>query len=74
MVEQNEEITRKLSSNLLAIAKRHEGYQTLWNLCSDHNDLELLRSLMVWMQTINSLMNGSIWVIFFYPLGVKLLK
>ncbi|KAJ9551537.1 LOW QUALITY PROTEIN: hypothetical protein OSB04_015582 [Centaurea solstitialis] len=44
--EQNEEIMQKLSSNLLAIAKRHEGYQTLWNLCFDHNDLELLRSLM----------------------------
>lgn len=44
--EQNEEILQKLSSNLLAIAKRHEGYQTLWNLCFDHNDLELLRSLM----------------------------
>ncbi|KAI3497232.1 hypothetical protein L1887_39700 [Cichorium endivia] len=44
--EQNDDITQKLSSNLLAIAKRHEGYQTLWNLCFDHNDLELLRSLM----------------------------
>ncbi|KAI3755663.1 hypothetical protein L1987_55468 [Smallanthus sonchifolius] len=44
--EQNKEIAHKLSSNLLAIAKRHEGYQTLWNLCFDHNDLELLRSLM----------------------------
>ncbi|XP_023747416.1 nuclear pore complex protein NUP133 [Lactuca sativa] len=44
--EQNSEISQKLSSNLLAIAKRHEGYQTLWNLCFDHNDLELLRSLM----------------------------
>lgn len=47
--EQNSEISQKLSSNLLAIAKRHEGYQTLWNLCFDHNDLELLRSLMVCM-------------------------
>ncbi|XP_071736708.1 nuclear pore complex protein NUP133 [Rutidosis leptorrhynchoides] len=44
--EQNKEITQKITSNLLAIAKRHEGYQTLWNLCFDHNDLELLRSLM----------------------------
>ncbi|KAK9077399.1 hypothetical protein SSX86_005736 [Deinandra increscens subsp. villosa] len=44
--EQKKEVTQRLSSNLLAIAKRHEGYQTLWNLCSDHNDLELLRSLM----------------------------
>nr|XP_043628339.1 nuclear pore complex protein NUP133 isoform X2 [Erigeron canadensis] len=43
--EQNGNITQRLS-NLLAIAKRHEGYQTLWNLCFDHNDLELLRSLM----------------------------
>ncbi|PWA97689.1 nucleoporin, Nup133/Nup155-like protein [Artemisia annua] len=46
MEEHDKEITQKLSSNLLAIAKRHEGYQTLWNLCFDHNDLELLRSLM----------------------------
>lgn len=42
--DQNKEITQKLSFNLLAIAKRHEGYQTLWNLCFDN--LELLRSLM----------------------------
>lgn len=45
--EQNEEIFRKLSSDLLSIAKRHEGYQTLWNMCCDLNDSELLKSLMV---------------------------
>ncbi|XP_076915342.1 nuclear pore complex protein NUP133-like isoform X1 [Bidens hawaiensis] len=44
--DHNKDIVQKLPSNLLAIAKRHEGYQTLWNLCFDHNDLELLRSLM----------------------------
>ncbi|KAK9284642.1 hypothetical protein L1049_023818 [Liquidambar formosana] len=44
--EQNEEILRKLSSGLLSIAKRHEGYQTLWNICCDLNDTVLLRNLM----------------------------
>ncbi|KAL8264476.1 hypothetical protein R6Q59_022606 [Mikania micrantha] len=46
MEEQNKEIAQKLSSNLLAIAKRHEGYQTLWNICFDYNDMKLLGSLM----------------------------
>lgn len=63
MDEQNGEIAQKLSSNLPAIAKRHEGYQTLWNLCFDHNDLELLRSLMVCMQTSYSV---DSFVSFFY--------
>ncbi|XP_059662894.1 nuclear pore complex protein NUP133 [Cornus florida] len=44
--EQVEVILRQLSSNLLSIAKRHEGYQTLWNICCDLNDAELLRNLM----------------------------
>ncbi|KAL6975608.1 hypothetical protein U1Q18_024400 [Sarracenia purpurea var. burkii] len=44
--EQSEAILRDLSSHLLSIAKRHEGYQTLWNLCCDLNDSELLRNLM----------------------------
>ncbi|CAK9180411.1 unnamed protein product [Ilex paraguariensis] len=44
--EQNEEIVKELSSSILSIAKRHEGYQTLWNICSDLNDFELLRNLM----------------------------
>lgn len=35
-----------LSSNLLSIAKRHEGYQTMWSICCDLDDSELLRSLM----------------------------
>ncbi|KAG9158549.1 hypothetical protein Leryth_021607 [Lithospermum erythrorhizon] len=43
---QYEEILETLSSGVLAIAKRHEGYQTLWNICSDLNDFELLRGLM----------------------------
>ncbi|XP_058070662.1 nuclear pore complex protein NUP133 [Magnolia sinica] len=37
---------RELSSPLLSIAKRHEGYQTLWNICCDLNDTGLLRTLM----------------------------
>ncbi|GKV18340.1 hypothetical protein SLEP1_g28739 [Rubroshorea leprosula] len=44
--EQKEENLRKLSSNLLSIAKRHEGYQTIWDICCDLNDSVLLRDLM----------------------------
>ncbi|XP_027061322.2 nuclear pore complex protein NUP133-like [Coffea arabica] len=43
---QNDEVIRKLSSKLLHIAKRHEGYQTLWSICCDLNDSELLKNLM----------------------------
>ncbi|KAF8414232.1 hypothetical protein HHK36_002232 [Tetracentron sinense] len=47
LIEERKEIfLRDLSSPLLAIAKRHEGYQTLWNICCDLNDTVLLRSLM----------------------------
>ncbi|CAL5391045.1 unnamed protein product [Camellia sinensis] len=44
--EQSEANLRKLSLHLLSIAKRHEGYQTMWNICFDLNDSELLRNLM----------------------------
>ncbi|KAL6529854.1 hypothetical protein OROGR_015477 [Orobanche gracilis] len=48
--EENEELNKDtlmtLSSKLLSIAKRHEGYQTMWNICSDLNDSELLQCLM----------------------------
>lgn len=44
--DQNGEILWQLSSSLLPIAKRHESYQTLWSICCDLNDLDLLRSLM----------------------------
>ncbi|KAJ0052167.1 hypothetical protein Pint_01861 [Pistacia integerrima] len=44
--EKNVEILKKLSSSLLPIAKRHEGYKTMWKICCDINDSELLRSLM----------------------------
>ncbi|KAK4492929.1 hypothetical protein RD792_000256 [Penstemon davidsonii] len=44
--EQSKDILRKLSSRLLSIAKRHESYQTMWSICCDLNDSELLRSLM----------------------------
>ncbi|RAL42791.1 hypothetical protein DM860_009298 [Cuscuta australis] len=43
---EHEELFRKLSSGLFSIAKRHEGYQTLWNICTDLNDLDLLGTLM----------------------------
>ncbi|KAG8387204.1 hypothetical protein BUALT_Bualt03G0228900 [Buddleja alternifolia] len=44
--EQNKDVLMKLSSRLLFIAKRHESYQTMWSICCDLNDSELLRSLM----------------------------
>ncbi|KAL0445240.1 UNVERIFIED_CONTAM: Nuclear pore complex protein [Sesamum latifolium] len=44
--EQRKDIMMALSSNLLSIAKRHEGYQTMWSICCDLDDSELLRSLM----------------------------
>ncbi|KAE8690154.1 NUP133 protein [Hibiscus syriacus] len=44
--ESQEEILKKLSSSLLSIAKRHEGYQTMWNICCDLNDSGLLKNLM----------------------------
>ncbi|KAG6787199.1 hypothetical protein POTOM_008834 [Populus tomentosa] len=44
--EPDEEILRKLTSNLLSISKRHEGYNTMWRICCDINDSALLRNLM----------------------------
>ncbi|KAK3010502.1 hypothetical protein RJ639_011771 [Escallonia herrerae] len=44
--EQDGEVFQKLSSSLLSIARRHEGYQTQWNICCDVYDSELLRKLM----------------------------
>ncbi|XP_025015316.2 nuclear pore complex protein NUP133 isoform X2 [Ricinus communis] len=44
--EQNDELQRKLSSSLLGIAKRHEGYNTMWSICCDLNDAILLKNLM----------------------------
>ncbi|CAN4084486.1 unnamed protein product [Withania somnifera] len=44
--EQKLEVFGKLSSDLLSIAKRYEGYKTLWSICCDLNNTELLKSLM----------------------------
>ncbi|GAB2274991.1 hypothetical protein Dimus_009760 [Dionaea muscipula] len=44
--EEKEMIFRKLSANLLSIGRRHEGYQTLWNICFDLDDTTLLKNLM----------------------------
>ncbi|KAL6867412.1 hypothetical protein ACP4OV_015436 [Aristida adscensionis] len=41
-----ESIFREVTSPILATAKRHEGYQTLWQICYDLGDTGLLRSLM----------------------------
>lgn len=45
--EQKFEIFGKLSSALLSLAKRHEGYKTLWSICCDLNNTDLLKNLMV---------------------------
>lgn len=42
-----ESIFREVISPILATAKRHEGYQTLWQICYDLDDSCLLHSLMV---------------------------
>ncbi|CAM0872089.1 unnamed protein product [Alopecurus aequalis] len=42
-----ESIFRKVTAPILATAKRHEGYQTLWQICYDISDTVLLRNLMV---------------------------
>lgn len=47
--EQNKEqkgVLTEVSSRLLSVAKRYEGYQTMWNICSNLNDSELLQTLM----------------------------
>lgn len=44
--ELKDTIFRELVSPILSIAKRHEGYQTLWDICYDLSDTVLLRSLM----------------------------
>ncbi|ONK67430.1 uncharacterized protein A4U43_C06F20170 [Asparagus officinalis] len=44
--ELKEAIFREAASPLLSIAKRHEGYQTLWCICYDLNDTAFLRNLM----------------------------
>ncbi|XP_052147863.1 nuclear pore complex protein NUP133 [Oryza glaberrima] len=45
-LELKESIFREVTSPILATAKRHEGYQTLWQICYDLSDTGLLRSLM----------------------------
>ncbi|XP_021724504.1 nuclear pore complex protein NUP133-like [Chenopodium quinoa] len=44
--EQKEVVLKELSSNLLSVARRHEAYRTLWNICCDLNDSNLLKELM----------------------------
>eukprot|EP01018_Ginkgo_biloba_P017682 Gb_30615 [translate_table: standard] len=43
---QKQKMLRRLSPSLISLARRHAGYQTLWDICSDLNDIECLRSLM----------------------------
>lgn len=63
----NVELLRQLSSSLLPIAKRHEGYQTLWNICCDLNDLDLLRSLMVCKKMLYFVLLYLIKLVLFFP-------
>ncbi|MQL94788.1 hypothetical protein Taro_027453 [Colocasia esculenta] len=44
--ELKKSVFKEASGHLLAIAKQHEGYETLWDICYDLNDTELLRNLM----------------------------
>lgn len=44
--EQRKKVLRSLSPSLIALARRHAGYQTLWDICADLNDIGCLRSLM----------------------------
>lgn len=46
LVERKVESLRKHSSHLLSVAKQHECYSILWEICCDLNDPELLRKLM----------------------------
>lgn len=39
-------IIKKLYPPLVSLARRHAGYQTLWDICADLNDMDCLRSLM----------------------------
>ncbi|PKA57063.1 Eukaryotic translation initiation factor 3 subunit C [Apostasia shenzhenica] len=45
-VQNKEAIFRETSLPLLSMAKRHEGYKTLWQICYQLNDSRLLRNLM----------------------------
>ncbi|GLJ45780.1 hypothetical protein SUGI_0963470 [Cryptomeria japonica] len=44
--QRRQEILRSHSKSLIALARRHAGYQTLWDICSDLGDMNYLRSLM----------------------------
>lgn len=44
--EQRDVIFKEVSAHLMYIAKRNQGYQTMWNICCDVNDSELLKNLM----------------------------
>ncbi|OWM79754.1 hypothetical protein CDL15_Pgr023166 [Punica granatum] len=41
-----DEIHKDLLTRLLGVAKQHECYSTLWNICCDLNDSMLLKTLM----------------------------
>ncbi|KAH9328849.1 hypothetical protein KI387_000957, partial [Taxus chinensis] len=44
--QRRQEMRRTHSQSLIMLARRHAGYQTLWDVCSDLRDMAYLRSLM----------------------------
>ena len=66
LVEQKIESLRKHSSRLLSVAKQHECYSILWEICCDLNDPELLRKLMVCSSVISllHLIFANLYIIF----------
>ncbi|KAL3700888.1 hypothetical protein R1sor_018910 [Riccia sorocarpa] len=44
--QQRRSVLKKMYPSLIAIARRHAGYQTLYNICSDLKDMDQLRDLM----------------------------
>ncbi|KAG6552909.1 hypothetical protein Mapa_005565 [Marchantia paleacea] len=44
--QQRRAVLQKMYPSLIAIARRHAGYQTLYNICTDLDDMNQLRNLM----------------------------
>jgi hypothetical protein len=45
--QQRHHLLQKLYASLIALARRHAGYQTLFNICADLDEREHLVMLMV---------------------------
>lgn len=44
--QQKLSVIKRLYPPLVSLARRHAGYQTLWDICTELNDMNCLRSLM----------------------------